>query len=138
MIKNYNNLYYLTGDTGFKTKATQITEAFASAAKSNPFVAPGLLKNTILLQDTMQLVLTNDPDPSKNEMLLLALKHVGLDATIHITGANSNLPENHPAHGKTVNNNKPTLYLCRGMTCASPAITTAETLSALRLLALAS
>jgi uncharacterized protein YyaL (SSP411 family) len=71
-------------------------------------------------------------------MLLLALKHTGLDATVHITGTNSNLPENHPAYGKTVSSDKPTLYICRGMTCANPATTTTETLSALRLLALMS
>ncbi len=134
MIKNYNDLYHLTGDNNFQTKAMQITEAFASAAKSNPFAAPGLLKNTILLQDTIQLVLTNDSNPAKNEALMFALTHTGLDATIHITGANSKLPENHPAHGKTGASSKPTLYICRGMTCANPATTLAETLSALRLL----
>jgi uncharacterized protein YyaL (SSP411 family) len=138
MIRNYNNLYHLTGKDSFKIKATQITDAFASAAKSNPFAAPGLLKNTTLLQDTIQLVLTNDPNPSKNKMLLLALKHTGLDATVHITGTNSNLPANHPAYGKTVSSDKPTLYICRGMTCANPATNVAETLSALRLLVLMS
>ena len=138
MIGNYNDLYHLTGENGFKIKAEQIVEAFASTAKSNPFAAPGLLKNIILLRDTIQLVLTNDPNPSKNEMLVLALKHTGLDTTVHITGTNSNLPENHPAHGKTINNDRPTLYLCREMTCANPATTPAETLSALRLLALMS
>jgi uncharacterized protein YyaL (SSP411 family) len=46
------------------------------------------------------------------------------------------LPENHPAFGKTVNTNKPTLYVCRGMTCANPATNAAETLAALRLLGL--
>ena len=138
MIGNYNDLYHLTGENSFESRATQITDAFASAAKSNPFAAPGLLKNTILLQDTIQLVLTNDPDPPKNKMLLLALKHTGLDATVHITGTNSGLPENHPAHGKTASGDKPTLYICRGMTCANPATNVAETLSALRLLNLMS
>jgi uncharacterized protein YyaL (SSP411 family) len=47
------------------------------------------------------------------------------------------LPENHPAHGKTTNNNKPTLYICRGMTCANPATSAAGTLAALRLLGIA-
>ena len=67
-------------------------------------------------------------------MLLLALKYAGLDATIYVTGANSNLPANHPAYGKATNNSKPTLYICRGMTCANPATNAAETLTALRLL----
>jgi hypothetical protein len=138
MIRNYNDLYHLTGENSFKIKAKQLVEAFASVAKSNPFAAPGLLKNTILLQDTILLVLTNDLNPSKSEMLLLALKHTGLDATIHITGANSNLTENHPAYGKTASSDKPTLYICRGMTCANPATNAAETLSALHLLALMS
>ena len=102
-------------------KAEDLTEAFSSVARSNPFAAPGLLKNALLLQDTIQLVLTNDANPAKSEMLMLALKYTGLDATIHVTGANSNLPENHPAYGKTTNNDKPTLYICRGMTCANPA-----------------
>ena len=138
MIRNYNSLYHLTGDKRLHAKATQIAEAFASTAKANPFVAPGLLKNTILLQDTVQLVLANDPNPAKNNMLQLALRHTGLDATIHVTGTHSNLPENHPAYGMTTTTGKPTLYLCRGMTCANPATNNAETLSALKLLGLSS
>ena len=138
MIKNYNDLYHLTGDNGFRTKATQLAETFTSAAKANPFAAPGLLKNMILLQDTIQLVLTNDPNPAKNEMLLLALKHTGLDTTVHIPGAKPDLPASHPAHGKTISNKRPTLYLCKGMTCANPATNAAETLSALHLLGIMS
>ena len=134
MIKNYIGLYHLTGNESFKVKAEKIAEAFASAAKSNPFAAPGLLKNALLLQDTIQLVLTNDANPAQNEMLILALKYTGLDATIHVTGANPNLPANHPAYGKTIKNGNPALYICRGMTCANPATNAAETLSALRLL----
>jgi uncharacterized protein YyaL (SSP411 family) len=137
MIKNYNNLYHLTGNDNYKIKAEKITEVFTSAAKSNPFSAPGLLKSALLLQDTIQLVLTNDANPAKNEMLMLALKYAGLDATIHVTGTNANLPENHPAYGKATNNNRPTLYICRGMTCANPATNAAETLAALRLLGIA-
>ncbi|MDP1700777.1 MAG: thioredoxin domain-containing protein [Aestuariivirga sp.] len=137
MIKNYNTLYHLTGNEKFKTKAEKISDVFTSAAKSNPFAAPGLLKNALSLQDTIQLVLTNDASPARNEMLLLALKHTGLDATIHVTGANSSLPANHPAYGKTANRSKPTLYVCRGATCANPATNEAETLSALRLLGIA-
>jgi uncharacterized protein YyaL (SSP411 family) len=137
MIKNYNNLYHLTGNDSYKITAEKITEAFAAVAASNPFAAPGQLKNVLVLQDTIQLVLTNDANPAQNELLLLALKHTGLDAAIHVTGANSNLPKNHPAHGKSANNSKPTLYICRGMTCANPATDTAETLAALRLLGIA-
>ena len=137
MIKNYNNLYHLTGNDSYKIKAEKIAEAFAGAAASNPFAAPGLLKNTLLLQDAIQLVLTNDADPAKNEILVLALKHTGMDATIHVTGANPNLPENHPVYGKTINNDKSTLYICRGMTCANPATNAAETLAALQLLGIA-
>ncbi|HRA95263.1 MAG TPA: hypothetical protein PLL12_14980, partial [Aestuariivirga sp.] len=137
MIRNYSSLYALTGNETYKVMAEKIAGAFAFAAKSNPFAAPGLLKNMLLLQDQIQLVLTNDANPAQNEMLMLALKHTGLDATIHVTGTNSNLPENHPAFGKTANNTKPTLYVCRGMTCASPATDMAETLAALRLLGIA-
>jgi uncharacterized protein len=137
MIRNYIGLYYLTGNDKFRIKAEEVTEAFSSTARSNPFATPGLLKNALLLQDTIQLVLTNDTNPAKSEMLLLALKHTGMDATIHVTGANSNLPENHPAYGKTIINDTPTLYICRGMTCANPATNPAETLSALHLLGIA-
>jgi uncharacterized protein YyaL (SSP411 family) len=137
MIKNYSDLYHLTGNDSYKIKAEKIAEAFASAAASNPFAAPGLLKNVLLLQDTVQLVLTNDANPAKNEMLMLALKFTGLDATIHVTSANSNLPENHPAYRKTTNNDKAMLYICRGMTCANPASNAVETLSALGLLGIA-
>lgn len=134
MIRNYNSLYQLTGNDSYKIRAEKIVEAFAAAAASNPFAAPGLLKNALVLQDTIQLVLTHDANPAQNELLLLALKYTGLDATIQVTGENSNLPKDHPAYGKTTSNSLPTLYICRGMTCANPATNTAETLAALRLL----
>jgi len=137
MIKNYIGLYHLTGNDKFKIKAEELTEAFSSIARSNPFAAPGLLKNALLLQDAIQLVLTNDTNPAKSEMLPLALKHTGMDATIHVTGTSSNLPKNHPAYGKTIISDTPTLYICRGMTCANPATNPAETLTALRLLGIA-
>ncbi len=137
MIKNYNDLFHLTGEKRFETRAAQLTRAFSEAAKSNPFAAPGLLKNALLLQDTIQLVLTNDENPAENALLQIALKHIGLDATINITGANAKLPANHPAYGKTASRATPALHLCRGMTCANPATTPAETLSALQLLGLA-
>jgi len=134
MIRNYNSLYQLTGNDSYKIRAEKIVEAYAAAAASNPFAAPGLLKNALVLQDTIQLVLTHDANPAQNELLLLALKYTGLDATIQVTGENSNLPKDHPAYGKTTSNSLPTLYICRGMTCANPATNTAETLAALRLL----
>ncbi len=137
MIKNYVALYHLTGNDGYRLKAEKITGVFASAARSNPFAAPGLLKNALLLQDAIQLVLTNDANPAQSEMLILALKHAGFDATIHVTGANPALPENHPAYGKTTNVNQPALYICRGMTCANPAANADEALAALGLLGIA-
>ena len=137
MIKNYNDLFHLTGEKHFETRAAQLTRAFSAAVKSNPFAAPGLLKNALLLQDTIQLVLTNDESPAENALLKIALKHIGLDATINITGANAKLPAKHPAYGKTASRATPALHLCRGMTCANPATTPAETLSALLLLGLA-
>jgi len=39
---------------------------------------------------------------------------------ISVIAADHTLPAHHPAHGKTQSDGRPTLYICREMTCSAP------------------
>ena len=136
MIKNYTSLYVLTGNAEYNSKAEEIIAAFNSAATDNPFGTPSMLKGAMLYQDTIQLVLSNDDIPAKNELLKLALQHTGLNATIHVTGSDANISPDSPAFSKATHSSMPTLYICRAMTCANPATNSKEVTAALQMLGL--
>jgi len=48
---------------------------------------------------------------------------------IQLSSANQTLAKTHPAYSKTLQQGKPTAYLCRGQTCLAPVVT-AESLTA--------
>ncbi len=134
MIKNYGALYHLTGETIYQAKADQIIAAFLGRAIDNPFSAPSLLKNILLRQDAIQIVQVSGHRDAGMPLLALALKRTGLNAVVSYLDANAMLPANHPAFGKSTQDGKTTLYVCRGMTCAKPATNPEELAEALELL----
>jgi uncharacterized protein len=134
MIKNYGTLYHLTGDTIYQAKADQIIAAFLGRAMDNPFSAPSLLKNILLRQDAIQIVQVSGRRHAGTPLLALALKRTGLNAVVSYLDSTARLPASHPAFGKSTLDGKTTLYVCRGMTCASPATDPQELASALELL----
>ena len=121
MIKNYSGLYHLTGTSRYLAMAEKLVAAFLPRATENPFASPSMLKNILLLEDAMQIVLVKKSASNDFKLLGQALKQVGLGAIIHQLDNDSILPENHPAFGKTAIDDKTALYVCRGMTCAKPA-----------------
>ncbi len=134
MIKNYSALHQLTGETIYQAKADQIIAAFLAKATDNPFSAPSLLKNILLRRDAVQIVLVSDNGGKDTSLLALALKQTGLNAVISYLDAKAMLPANHPASGKSTQDGKTTLYICRGTACAKPATNPEELADALELL----
>ena len=134
MIKSYSALHQLTGKTIYQTKADQIIAAFLAKATGNPFSAPSLLKSILLRRDAVQIVLVSDNGGKDTSLLALALKQTGLNAVISYLDAKAMLPANHPASGKSAQDGKTTLYICRGTACAKPATNPEELADALELL----
>jgi uncharacterized protein len=136
MAANYVRLYHATGNEAYRDRAERIVTSAYQAASSNPFAAPSLLKAAYLLIDPVQLVLVNEPQALASPLLQRTISVAGLDCIIQVLKPSGELLASHPAAGKQISNGKPTLYVCRGMTCAKPATTPAEVDEALGLLGL--
>ncbi len=135
MIANLVALHHYTGSSGYLDLAQKIGECFAAEVQSNPFAAPTYLKNIRYLRDPIQIVATGEVP---RELLLKAITGTGLDAVIHRITSAKGLPSVHPARLKFTADPRPTLFICRGMACATPAYSEAEINDALATLDLAS
>ncbi len=136
MVAHYTRLFHITGLARYNACAGALIEEFSSAAEQNPFAAPSLLKSIEIHIDPVQLVLTGDAKPIENLLLHHALQTTGLDCIILLLPLDAILPKTHPAASKAISMGEPTLYICRGMTCAHPATTIEAVDTALTILGL--
>jgi uncharacterized protein YyaL (SSP411 family) len=122
MAENYARLHHLTGDPTYRAKA----EALLAAHGGQPNrlgAAPVLLAAADLLENATCIVLTgNNP-----ALTAAALKAPDPAIVVLHLAPGQNLPESHPAYGKS--SATPAAFLCRGGTCAPP-VTSPETLRA--------
>jgi uncharacterized protein YyaL (SSP411 family) len=138
MLRNLVHLHALTGNASYATHAEAILKSFGSLALGNPFACPGILSGALALIDPIEVVLVAAPNNETGVALLSELiRHTGVSPLIHHIADTGDLPESHPAYHKA-KTGAPTLYLCRGQVCASPATTPQGVHEAARLLGLAS
>jgi uncharacterized protein YyaL (SSP411 family) len=134
MLGNFAALHHLTGNRDYLVRAEAIAAVFSATALDNPFVAPSLLKNAVLLSGPVQLVLSGE---GSEELLLAALPDTGLDIIFQKIASPAELAADHPASAKAAAGGPARLYVCRGQVCAAPAATPGEVGAALELLGLA-
>jgi len=134
MLGNFAALHHLTGNRDYLVRAEAIAAVFSATALDNPFVAPSLLKNAVLLSRPVQLVLSGE---GGEELLLAALPDTGLDIIVQKIASPAELAADHPASAKAAAGGPARLYVCRGQVCAAPAATPGEVGAALELLGLA-
>lgn len=120
MLSNLVKLYNLTGKEKYYEKADALIRAFSRNIISAPMAHAGMLKGFLEFLEPLQIVIiTPDRDTNLKE-ILKTLYNSPIPATISAISQNEKLPETHPAHGKAVIDNKPTIYICLGTTCTSP------------------
>ena len=123
-------LYALTGDDHYRARADALINAFAGAVIQNAFPHGAWLASFDTAVNLTQIVLIGEPgDPAR-----AALKETALGLSLPTRlfldlDAGADLPDGHPARGKTMVEGKATAYICTGPVC-SPPVTDARDLRA--------
>jgi len=120
MVSNLVKLYLLTGHTAYNDKANQILQAFSASVQSAPLAYAGLLNGFLDVFEQIHAVVVLPDDKTDRQPLISALNACKFPLTISVVTRQTNLPELHPAHGKSAIGNKPTVYICKGRVCSSP------------------
>ena len=125
-------LAILTGDGGYRDRAEALIRAFAGEVGRNFFPLATLINNAELAQKPVQIVLVGAADDSALAELRRVVHSVSLPRrVVQIIAPDEALPVGHPAHGKTLVDNKPTAYVCEGPVCSLPIVSSAQLVDAL-------
>jgi hypothetical protein len=98
-----------------------LVAAFSGALKRNVFSLTTLMNGAELLADAVQIVIAGDPKSDA----ATALRRAALAASepnriLLQIDADADLPQGHPAHGKSAPEDGATAFVCRGTTCSLP------------------
>jgi uncharacterized protein YyaL (SSP411 family) len=125
-------LAILTGDAGYRDRAEAIMRAFAGELGRNFFPLATLINNAELAQKPVQIVLVGTPDDPALADLHRAVYAVSLPRrVVQIIRPDEALPDDHPAHGKTIVEGKATAYVCEGPVCSLPIVVSSQLVDAL-------
>jgi uncharacterized protein len=121
MLGALTRLYALTGDEAYRDRATALLAAFAGEVSRNFFPLPTLLNSVETHHRLTQIVLIGAAEELAQEVF----RHSLPDRSVLRVADPAQLPESHPAFGKTALDGKPTAYVCRGQSCSAPVTDTA-------------
>ncbi|HWB47843.1 MAG TPA: thioredoxin domain-containing protein [Stellaceae bacterium] len=125
-------LAVLTGDASYRDRAEAIIGAFAGELGRNFFPLATLINNTELAQRPVQIVLVGPAGEAALAELRRGVYAVSLPRrVVQIIAPDEKLPADHPAHGKTMVEGKPTAYVCEGPVCSLPIVTSRQLVDAL-------
>jgi hypothetical protein len=121
MVEVLARLHALTGKAAYRERAEAIVRLFSGDNIQYLLAIPGVLTGFELLRRPVQVVLigtTGDPGLAALRQGVFA---AGVPLKVVSTLApGESLPDNHPARGKTMIDNRPTAYVCAGFTCGLP------------------
>lgn len=121
-------LYHLTGDVRYRDQADRLLHSLVAKETQEQIHQSTLLMAFEMLENTCQVVLIGDPaDATTQEFRTLVLETGDPRVVLSDLGPGADLPEGHPAHGKSQVDGGPTAYVCIGTTCSLP-ITSAAAL----------
>jgi len=114
-------LAILTGDDTYRRRAEAIVETFSGEVGRNFFPLATLLNNIELAAKPLQIVLAGRPDDTVLTELRRAAYQVSLpNRVVAVAPPGTELPADHPAHGKGLVAGKPAAYVCEGPVCSLP------------------
>jgi len=114
-------LFHLTGEERYRERADQIVAAFSGELQRSFFSLATLLNSNELLQAAQQIVIIGARDAADTHALAAAVYGRSLpNRILSIIAPTEQLPDGHPAAGKTQVNGQATAYVCRGTTCSLP------------------
>jgi uncharacterized protein YyaL (SSP411 family) len=129
MLEVLARLYYATGDKTYNETLNALINAFAGELQSN-FLQMATFANGIeFCMNALQIVIVGpQADPRTIDLANAVLGRSVPNKIVTIISPDEELPEGHPARGKTMENGQPTAYICRDNLCSAP-VTSAVNLS---------
>ncbi len=132
MAEVFARLYHLTGEDLWRVHAEAVIAACSGRTETLPACPTLLAAAEMLAAGGSVTVIGNPHDPAT--MALLATARATPDPTIAVLvcAETAEIPEGHPAHGKTTLHGAPATYVCRRQTCGLPISAAADLAAALQ------
>jgi uncharacterized protein YyaL (SSP411 family) len=123
MIDVLARLHLLTGLSDYRERAETSIASFAGEIEHNFFPLGTYLNGIDFLARAAQIVIIGEHDADDTKALAAIARNSG-DAAIvlQILPSDANLPDSHPAKGKSRLGAAATAYLCRGQSCSLPLV----------------
>ncbi|NQU57617.1 MAG: thioredoxin domain-containing protein [Rhodospirillales bacterium] len=118
-------LYLLNGNEEYRTRAEKMILTFSSSQARNMVSLSGLMMGYEVLERALSIVIVGTAgDPETDALIRAAIIAAPPWRVIHRLKPGTDLPQGHPAYGKTATD-KPAAFVCTAGTCGLP-ITSAE------------
>jgi len=121
LVAVLGKLYFATADATYRERVNALIQAFAGEI-GRAYISMGSYMNGIEFVITgLQIVIVGGVAHTKTHELINAVMGRSLpNKTMMLIEPGRNLPEGHPAFGKTMQNGQPTAYICQGQNCSTP------------------
>ncbi len=122
MLEVLARLWMLTGNASYDDKADRLVAAFSPDEPEQLLNSPGLLTAFELLSTGLQIVIVGPGQAAETKTLVhAAFQLAPANRVIRQVEPGTELPNDHPAHGKALVAGEPAAYVCVGPTCGLPA-----------------
>lgn len=133
LVGIFARLWYLTGDLDWREHAENQIGAFSGEAARNFFPMATFLNGVDFYLHAIQLTIIGERGTADTEALIDAAWSLSLpNRLVMVVPPGTDLPESHPAHGKTQMDGRATAYVCVGHACGLPQTDPAALTEALR------
>ncbi len=121
MVSVLGKLYFATADNAYRDRSNALLQAFAGEV-NRAYISMGSFLNGLeVVMTGLQIVIVGPPAHEKTHALVAAVYGRSLpNRTLMVVEPDQELPETHPAFGKTMQNGQPTAYICLRGTCSAP------------------
>ncbi len=121
MLEVLVRLWLVTGRTAYRDAADALVQAFAGEVARNFFPLSTFLNGFEMLTAPLQIVVIGDFESGETRALVDAACGMSLpNRVLQVLRSGEDLPDGHPAAGKTRVDGRATAYVCRGQTCSLP------------------
>ena len=124
-------LWLITGDDAYRARVDQLFAGFASEVMGNAFGHAALM-NALDGRLAAEQIVVVAPTHEAAAPLADVVRHVPFPGRVLTVTDGRDLPEGHPAAGKTTVEGRAAAYVCRGATCSLPILDAEELIEALR------
>jgi len=129
MLTVLAKLHFATADANYRERSNAVVGAFSGELNRASASMASYLNGLETIMTGLQIIIVGPKAHAKTQELLAAVHGRSIThRTLIVVDPDDQLPEAHPAYGKTMQNGQPTAYICVRNTC-SPAITNAVQLS---------